>query len=174
MFSVLIDSRRVSPQQPSSEAVVRTLSALVPGVVEGLIRDVTLVAHASEPVLEQIADDAGCAVFFTLQSPLQAALAQAREPLVLLLVAGAVPDHGLAEEIAELMEDGLEGRAGVILRERAKGFVTRLFPTMSAPVGLMARRDVLVDLAANDASLNRIVKGLRPARTLDLRARRVL
>ncbi|OYW74565.1 MAG: glycosyl transferase family 2, partial [Asticcacaulis sp. 32-58-5] len=59
MISVVI------PTLNAEDSLVRTLSALVPGVVEGLIKDVIIVDGGSSDATLEIAESTGCRVVHT-------------------------------------------------------------------------------------------------------------
>jgi hypothetical protein len=63
MLSAVVLATDLSrPRGASSEAVVRTLSALVPAAIEGIVRDVTLACAGDSAELRKIADHAGCEI----------------------------------------------------------------------------------------------------------------
>jgi hypothetical protein len=97
MISVVVSLDREDP------AVVDTLTALVPGVAEGLLRDVWLAAPESLALAAEVADAAGCnLVSDGADGParLAAALLRCRCGWVLSLAGGVVP-AGLWMQAAE-------------------------------------------------------------------------
>jgi glycosyltransferase involved in cell wall biosynthesis len=101
MISVLI------PTQDSERLLVPTLSALVPGSAEGLLREVILADGGSTDGTSKIADAAGCE-FRVLpgdsQSRLRAAAKDARGPWLLLLEPASVLEEGWTREVAKFVE----------------------------------------------------------------------
>lgn len=89
MLSVVISTHE------SERALVRTLSALVPGATAGLVAEVVVADAGSTDATAEVADVAGCR-FISLQAPLgarlKAAAASTRTPWLMFLRAGAVPE----------------------------------------------------------------------------------
>jgi hypothetical protein len=88
MLSAIIATRE------SEQTLVRTLAALVPGAIAGVLKEVIVADANSRDATAEVADLAGCR-FVTSQGPLgerlrKAALA-ARRPWLMFLRAGAVP-----------------------------------------------------------------------------------
>lgn len=111
MLSVVIAAR------DDGRRLVATLSALVPGAVAGLVREVVVADSGSSEVAE-IADIAGCRVT-VFDAPtgarLKAAAAAARGPWLLFLTPGCVPDGNWIGEIRGFIETSeLAGRADKI------------------------------------------------------------
>ena len=86
MLSVLIETR------DSEKPLAHTLSALVPAVVDGLVRRVTVIDHGSRDDTALAAAGAGCAFFEA--GRIGAALAEIVTDWVLLLQPGALPQPG--------------------------------------------------------------------------------
>ena len=149
---------------------MRSLAALVPATVEGILRDVSLASATGVPGLERIADHAGCALIEAadIRAALLQALAATRETNVLLLRAGCAPEAGFGEELSELIGDG---HRLARLRERPDGFLTRLFPALAPAAAVLAPRERLAQIAAADFAA--ISRALGRAPTLRCRARRV-
>jgi glycosyltransferase involved in cell wall biosynthesis len=109
----------------SEHTLVSTLSALVPAVTAGLLREVLVADASSSDATEEVADFAGCR-FLSSPDPLgvrlKAAAAAARAPWLLFLRAGTVPEPswvGAAEHFirqADMLEGA--GRAAVFRRQR--------------------------------------------------------
>jgi glycosyltransferase involved in cell wall biosynthesis len=128
MISVLI------PTLNSERFLVPTLSALVAGSAEGLLREVVLADGGSTDGTAKIADAAGCN-FRKDQAPeaerLRTAAAAARGSWLLILRPESAPEEGWTREVAKFVE-GAE-RAGQPDRTAAfryaidaYGFVPRL------------------------------------------------
>jgi hypothetical protein len=85
---------------------VRTLSALVPAAIEGIVRDVTLACAGDIAELRKIADHAGCEIAEAADpaGAIAAGLASARGDLLLILRAGYAPQSGFIEEIADMFQ----------------------------------------------------------------------
>lgn len=165
MLSAIVIALPGTPALP----IVRTLTALVPAAVQGLVRDLTLACPPGRE-FEEIADHAGCrlAAHADAAAALAAAIAGARENWLLLLLAGFAPESGFVEEAGDFVADGRE-RAGQ-LRRIPDGLWTRLFPDLAPVAGVLAPKALLGqggDFAARAAHV-------APRQTFRVRARRVL
>ncbi len=171
MISVLLlGSHTATGQPPTSGEAVRTLSALVPGVVEGVLRDVQLIATASEPDLASVADHAGCAyVAADLSQALPRAAAAARSPYLFVVLAGVSFDRALTDEMG-----GLGGRHeswladGIGLKAMETGALGRLLPRLAPTVGILTTRDQLLSKTA--PTIPSLWRKLRPRRLFKTRA----
>jgi hypothetical protein len=152
------------------EKVVRSLASLVDACVHGLVADAIIVGQPRQG-LERVADEAGCSLVEAAEARagLADALCRARHPHVLLLAAGHAVDRGFVEEVSDLLAYGDPVRAR-LLRAAPESFVTRLAPSLAAPVGIIARKSAAA--AAGAADLATLAKRLG---AVDLRskARRV-
>ena len=103
MISVVIECLN------EEHALARTLAALVPGAVEGLISEVIVVDHGSNDGTAKVADSAGC----TVAAPAEAAavIAEARGRWLLVLEPGALPLAGWIEALSGYVANGGEGAA---------------------------------------------------------------
>ncbi len=100
MLSVIIPTNGVEAP------VVATLAALVPGAATGVVRDVVLVEQASSEAIARVADVAGCVfVAGSRAAALVAGAAKARSDWLMFLHAGAIPDPGWIDEVAQFMQD---------------------------------------------------------------------
>ena len=101
MISVLI------PTHDSERHLVPTLSALVPGSAEGLLREVILADGGSTDGTAKIADAAGCEFRILPGDPRERLLAAAvnvRGSWLLLLDPGSVLEEGWTREVAKFVE----------------------------------------------------------------------
>lgn len=101
MISVLI------PTFNSERVLVPTLSALVPGSAEGLLREVILVDGGSTDGTEKIADAAGCEFRRGRGSEdecLQTAASAARGEWLLMLEPSCVLEEGWTREVGKFVE----------------------------------------------------------------------
>lgn len=140
--------------------VVRSLAALVPLVVEGLVRDVVLMGPTAAE-WQGIADHGGC----RLAESMAQALALARGPWVFVLQAGFAPNAGFAEEVSDFMA---LGTGAAMLRAHPTGFFTRLFPDSAALAGI-----ILSAQGHSGTCLADLAKNAAPRQTMATRARRV-
>ncbi len=167
---VVIAADAAVPVSPSPEAIVRTLAALVPAVVAGVARDFTLAGLSGAPGLEEIADHAGCALALAdgPDAVLAAGLGRARGDHLLVLRAGFAPGAGFLEEAGDLIGGAFAG--AVLLRSEAETLVTRLAPDLASVQGVIVARSRMASGARDIAGLAR---GVKPARTMRARLRRV-
>jgi glycosyltransferase involved in cell wall biosynthesis len=107
MLSVIIATR------DSERALMRTLSALVPGALDGLVREVIVADGGSGDETAAVADVAGCTFMpgeASLARRLNAAAATARASWLMFLRPGTVPQSGWIGEVRQFTEQssGLE------------------------------------------------------------------
>jgi glycosyltransferase involved in cell wall biosynthesis len=111
MLSVII------PTHDSERGLVPTLSALVPGAVAGMVREVIVADGGSRDASAEIADGAGCRVLVSTGprgTRLNAAAAAAHVPWLLFLQPGSVPDATWIDETRRFVEEAaLRGCADV-------------------------------------------------------------
>ncbi len=153
--------------------LARTISAIVPGIAEGLVGDGHVLATTTTPQIEAVADAAGCDLHAgSLVDTLKTALSHARGSDVLLLPAGAMPEPGWWLEVA----DHLRRQAGANDTEAvfsygstAAGPFARFAEHFAAVLRQMARRPTpRQGLVANRGQLlsrveNERAFSLRPA-----------
>ncbi len=149
-------------------AMSRSLGALVPAAVAGLISDVIIAGpHGLE--LDIIADHAGCAYVEAACEAdwLRRALALAKAPNCLVLRAGYVPGFGFIEELESLAGRDL-AYAG-LFRAEPRHWFERLFPSLAPIAGAIASQQNWQARRAQDFNLlSRSLKG-RTLRTKMLR-----
>jgi hypothetical protein len=167
MLSVVLLTCDPARPFPSPEAVVRTLTALIPGAIEGLVRDVVLAARPADPDLRRIADHAGCDIIEGgPQDLLAKAFAAAREPLVLVLLAGEIPGEGFIDEMADLLA---EGGTSAVVRRRPEGVLGNLLARFAPVSGILGSKN---ELAQGTPTLfAQLVRRNRSAPTLNVRTR---
>ena len=166
LSAIILATDRSAPQSASSEAVVRSLSALVSAAIEGIVRDVTLASAGDSEELRKIADHAGCEMAEAADpsGAIAAGIASARGDLLLVLRAGYAPQAGFIEEIADMFQRATRPDA-LRFRIVPTGFWTRLAPGLAPVRGLVAKRSVL-DVASPDlATLVRRAGAAPTART---------
>ena len=145
---------------------VRTLSSLVPAVIEGIVRDVALVAGETATDLAQIADHAGCTLITaeTEAAALKAALTRCRSRDVLVVAAGVGFDRTLLDELSGVLPVfGLEDQPlPRVLHPESDGILQRVLPMRGKAVGLLGRKERL--LLSGSSSLQDLVKRIKPTR----------
>ena len=102
--------------------LARTLAALVPGAVDGLVSEAIVADGGSRDGTAIVADAAGCS-FMTVEGPLgrrlKAAAATARSPFLLFMRPGIVLDAGWIGEARRFVERSSPDRAAVFRRASA-------------------------------------------------------
>ncbi len=91
----------------SERVLVPTLSALVPAVAVGLLREVIIADAGSSDATAEVAEIAGCRFLSStdpLGTRLKAAAAQTRAPWLLFLRAGTVPEPGWVAATERFMQ----------------------------------------------------------------------
>ena len=166
MLSTIVFSPPASANgaRPSGP-LLRTLAALVPATIEGVVRDVTLLQIGVDGGVSTIADEAGCR--FVEEKDFPAALARgvaaARSPWIFVVKAGAVPSRIFGEEAARALDEGSSQDGVLLLRESPLG-LARWFPSLAPVVGIILTRDRLAETRCT--SFAELVRQARPARTL--------
>ena len=122
-------------------AFLRTLAALVPAAVEGVVRDVTLLQVGDAASLAGIADEAGCHVVEERDFPaaLARGVAGARGPWIFVVKAGTVPSRLFGEETARALDGGLEVGTALLLREQPTSLLARWFPSLAPSLASSCR-----------------------------------
>lgn len=171
MISVLLlGSASAAGRRPVSGDAVRTLSALVPGAVDGIIRDVQLLATAGESDLAKVAEHAGCGyVAAGLAEALRHAAEAARSSHVLVLLSGISFDRALTDEMAGLAarhEGWLAG--GVGLQATESGPLGRLLPRFAPTIGILTTRSRVASSAP--VGIPALWRSLKPRRVFKTRA----
>jgi hypothetical protein len=158
------------PAPASPDAVVRTLSALVPAAIEGLIRDVVLAGPAGNRDLRNIADHAGCelAEAERPQDVLAEGLRRSRGDVLLVLRAGRAPERALFEELTDLADD-LHRLRVMGIRAVPESLAARILPAFAPTVGLVALKRAL---PAQAPHLEALIRAARPAGLLRAYLRR--
>lgn len=156
---------------PALGAVVRTLNALVPATVEGLVRDVTLLAPPDDAGIRTVTDHAGCRLVEggAFRGGFAQALGGAKQPTVFVIRAGAAFDRSFLDEVAGLLAPDRAGEGGpcYLLRRVPEGLAARLLPDLAPVAGVIASRRRLGGPAADFTA---VLRQVGRARTLASRA----
>ena len=151
--------------------LVRTLGALVPGTIGGLVRDVSIVTQTASDEVRQVADHAGCALIEgeRFADALRTAIARARSPMIFLLRAGAFVDRAFLDEVAQAFgpDQPDRGASAFVLREAPDGLIRRVLPDLAPAAGLIAQASA-VDASAKD--FDTLVRRVSGKRTMASRA----
>lgn len=145
------------------EALALTLSALVPGVVDGLIGDAVVLSDAADPDLVEVVEATGATLVALApdDDPWRAGARAARRDWLLCLEAGDVPADGWVRTLDRFVAIGAGGRRFARLTRRSPTLRARLSGLVAA--GLAARRVRAGDL------VHRTVLELRAARARPVR-----
>lgn len=161
MISVVI------PTHESERELVHTLAALVPGALDGIVREVIVVDAGSQDETARVADVAGCR--FIVQpggargARLAAAAVTARADWLWFLPPGGVPEPGFIEAIQGFMRDSdragrVHARAAVLRRRPLPGLGGALALTVAAfarpkpEQGLLIARTLYRSLGGHDTA----------------------
>jgi hypothetical protein len=173
MISVLILGFSTASTRPATSGdAVRTLSALVSGTVEGIVRDVCLLAFEPDVELDKVADYAGCGIVksSTFTSAILEGAKQARCPLLLILPSGVTFDRAFTDEVAMVISEpaGARRERAYRLKSFEAGMAGRIFPQLAPDAGLLAPRDSVISIAAQDFPA--LIRACRPLRSFKVKA----
>lgn len=171
LSGVVIVSPSGVPDTVLREGVARSLAALVPACVSGLLGDVSLAAQTGDADLAAVADHAGCRLVVSegAGAALGEAVSVARHQAILVLRAGTVPAGGYQHELESLLTAGI---AKIAMRTEPCGLLQRLAPRLCPPAMVVASRQDLASVAGTPdaADLRILMRRLRPFRELSARA----
>lgn len=124
-------------------ALARTLAALVPGAVDGLVGEAIVADGGSHDGTAIVADAAGC-TFISVQGSLglrlKTAAAKARAPFLLFLQPGIVLDANWIGEAKRFAERSSLDRAAVFQRDTAgRTTIREIWALLGAAVGTLPR-----------------------------------
>lgn len=145
MLSVIVDAREAPRKLPA------LLAQLTAGAVEGLVREVFIVAPHSDAVAA-LCEDMGAEAADTVE----AALAWAKGETVLVLPAGLRLRDGWVEALSEHV--ATDGRDALVMGLAEPGLLAR------KPYGVLVERAHVVRLEDPDLKRLRRQLGLRPLR----------
>ncbi|MDR6756200.1 glycosyltransferase involved in cell wall biosynthesis [Mycoplana sp. BE70] len=153
MLTVLIECHNDEPE------LAQTLSALIPGAVEGLVRDVIVLDHGSSDGSAKVADAAGCT--FLTRWDLHEVVSSARGEWLLLLEPGARPLNGWIDAVGEYIGTSQAPARFAGSRNHRRPFPRRLLGRRTAlEQGLLLSKRQGIALAAPNASLAGIATGV--------------
>ena len=158
MLTVLIDAA----DDPNGLAL--TLATLVPGAVEGLVRDVVVIDRGLDAATRKVADHAGCRI--AEGESLPTVLANAKGDWLLLLETGARPSvdwvDSVTAHIGEVEMRGRTPRPARFGRARSDslGFLARFTGRRTALAeGLLIPKVQAIGPASRSATLEEMAKG---------------
>ena len=155
--AIVLCSDDVAGGRDAREIVVRSLGWLVPAVVAGVVRDVTI-AVPTRLDLGEIADRVGCEVVHAEDEAgrLRGGADKARSSKLLIVKAGYQPDDQFIQEI--------DTRGGLLIEQTAvmlaepSTFLERLMPNLAPIIGVLASKGQVLG-AGSFANLARASKG---------------
>ena len=166
MLSVFIDCG------PDDQKLASTLATLVPGAVEGIVREVVLVDRGMGEDARKVADHAGCRI--VASKDLREALKTAKGEWLMFLEPGARLMAGWIGAVIDHVETVEAGRAGTPCARFRRaaidrpGFFRRLRQIrMAMAEGFLVRKSQAVSLAGKAGSaptLERMAKGVAVTR----------
>ena len=157
MLTVLMECR-------DEEALLaHTLAALVPGAVEGLVREVIVLDHGSRDGSARVADAAGCRFLTAWNLP--DVLRSARGEWLLLLEPGARPQVGWIEEVPEYAAHAGAPARFSAARAFPRPFLQRWKLRAPLELGLLVPKRDATALARPETTLAALAKAA-PARRL--------
>lgn len=163
MLSVFIDCG------PDDQKLASTLASLVPGAVEGIVREVVLVDREMGIDARKVADHAGCRVI--AEEALREAIRTAKGEWLLFLEPGARLMPGWIGAVIDHVETVAAGRsvAPCARFRRAAidrpGFLRRLRQIRTAMAeGFLVRKSQAIGLSGLSPTLERMAKGVAVTR----------
>ena len=145
------------------EPLARSLAALVPGAVEGLIREVLVLDRGSSDGSARVAEAAGCS--FLKDIDLAGALARARSDWVFVLEPGARPLSGWIDRFADHMTASRRPASLSPASGHGPSVIARLRGARGGlRYGLLVRREEAVAALREGDTLPALVRRVRPRR----------
>ena len=171
LSTILIPPPAPAGRSAAAAPLARTLAALVPATVEGVIRDVLLLSLPDDREVAALADEAGCRLVdgSDFGEALARAVAAARSMSLFVLRAGTVPSRLFGEEVARSLDGEAAASGALVLREEPMRGFARLLPGCLAPIaGVILPRARLAGTRCDRFS--DVVRRARPAKPLPSRA----
>ena len=157
MLSVLIVT------QNSEKLLAHSLSALVPAVVDGLLRRVVVIDQGSMDETRLVAEGAGCALHN--EDDLSNAIGSLRTQWLLFLQPGATLSDDWMDSVQRHMEAANSAARFTLAQEHRLGLFGKVFghkPSLKA--GLLVRIDTLKPLPSSVIELEDLARQLKPVR----------
>lgn len=159
MISVMIEAAQ------DDEALAMTLAMLVPGAVEGIISDVTIIDRGMNEASRTVADAAGCRI--VPSSDMHAALMGARSDWLMMIEPGARLLPGWIERLSSHL--GYDGRPARFKRaHQARASVLERFRQQRSTLalGLVVKKSAIATRLEGAVGLRDVAKLVKPL-TLD-------
>jgi hypothetical protein len=134
-----------------AKALTRTLNALIGATVDGLVREVIVLAESTNEMAAKLADDAGCEL---IGGPaFSAAIHAAKGDWLLVFQGGALPEQGWAEAIENHIQSG-HGAARFTRSPLSKRKFTQRFFQNEQPLALGLLIEKRAALTLKDVALS--------------------
>ena len=157
MLTVLMECRNQEPE------LAQTLAVLVAGAVEGLVSDVVVLDRGSGDGSERVAEAAGCRFHSDWQ--LDAVIATVRGDWLLLMEAGARPQYGWVDELAEYITLNAGPARFSPSRTFRRPLLKRLFAALPPlESGFLLPRGEAQKASRPDMSLAELTRGVKTRR----------
>lgn len=159
MISVMIEAAQ------DDEALAMTLAMLVPGAVEGVISDVTIIDRGMNEASRTVADAAGCRI--VPSSDMHAALIGARSDWLMMIEPGARLLPGWIERLSSHL--GYDGRPARFKRaHQVRASVLERFRQQRSTLalGLVVKKSAIATRLEGAVGLRDVAKLVKPM-TLD-------
>lgn len=147
---VTISSSCVRDPFPA-QTLLRSLSTLVPGVVNGLLGDLTIACPRGAGGIGPVADHAGCVL--TIGDTLTQAFTRALEPLrhdnVLVMDMRFAAPGGFHLELDELLQAGVPR---MVMRAESRGLMRRLMPAWGQAAMCIGTRQDFREIVATSSA----------------------
>jgi hypothetical protein len=159
MISVLIEAGQ------DDEALAITLAMLVPGAVEGVISDVTIIDRGMNEASRTVADAAGCRI--RPSSEVHEALLRARSDWLMMIEPGARLLPGWIDRLASHL--GYDGRPARFKRaQQVRASVLERFRQQRSALafGLVVKKSAIAPRLEEAVGLRDVAKLVKPV-TLD-------
>jgi hypothetical protein len=145
-----------------AKALTRTLNALVVATVDGMVREVIVLATYDNDIAAKLADDAGCALI----SPdnFASTVSVTKGEWLMILVAGALPEQGWLEAVDNHIQS--DDKAVRFTRSplAPRSFLKLLFQAeLPLALGLLVRKHEAINLGEPAlSSPENLIKAAKP------------
>lgn len=157
MVSVVIETRN------DEDALARTLSSLVGGAVEGVVREVIVCDRGSTDRTHAVADHTGCR--YMTNSSIASGIRQARSEWLVLLEPGARLCDGWIDAVSDHTAHSTRAARFTQARNGRPGLFSRLFSTARPlAAGLLITRRQALALAQKSGEAETIARRLSAKR----------
>ena len=145
-----------------TKPLVRTLNALIAATVEGLVREVVIIAETGNDEVAKLANDAGCD--FVSSTDFPAAVQTCKGNWLMILESGALPEQGWAEAVGNHVQSNESAARFKRSPLAQRSFLQRLFHSeRPLALGLLVQKNAALGLGqAALATPEILVKAAKP------------